>query len=94
MFQMIGVISLFSSMAVTVMWSVTMVVMWHVTTAQGARDRDIIIIPDMSQHWPRPGAGRAQSDQKSPFKFRLINIFWAEKNDSEIFLNLNDYLQK
>ena len=64
------------------------------TTAQGARDRDIIIIPDISQHRLRPEAGRAQSDQKSPFKFRLINIFWAEKNDSEIFLNLNDYLQK
>ena len=63
-----------------------------VTTAQGARDRDIIIIPDMRQE--RPEAGRVQSDQKSPFKFRLINIFWAEKNDSEIFLNLNDYLQK
>ena len=93
MFQMIGVISLFSSMA-GCDCDVVCDNGCDVTTAQGPRDGDIIIIPDMSQHRPRPEAGRAQSDQKSPFKFRLINIFWAEKNDSEIFLNLNDYLQK
>lgn len=90
---MIGVISLFSSLA-GCDCDVVCDDGCDVTTAQGARDGDIIIIPDMSQHRERPEAGRVQSDQKSPFKFRLINIFWAEKNDSEIFLNLNDYLQK
>ena len=81
---MIESISLFCSLPWLTVMMMVLVTSDNVT--QGARDVDIIIM--------RPEAVLAQSDQKSPFKFRLINIFWAEKNDSEIFLNINDYLQK
>ena len=86
---MIESISLFCSLP----WLTVMMVMVtsdNVTRLRGSVTRT----SSSSPHWARPGAVLAQSDQKSPFKFRLINIFWAEKNDSEIFLNINDYLQK